>query len=488
MSKPIRSFKNKALLAASAAVFCLAVPAYLSAKEGRDQRTDQSDRAVQAAERADRDTARAAEKAAQIETRYADDRAKIMEDAIKDPFKATEDLAKLEADRQKEEVKLTEDAAKNAADYQEELAKAAEDAAKDADDLAEYGSSNEMRDLATEESPEFDKRGFPVRRGELVALDMRPEALGQMQAKGFRIVAQERLPSLESDVIRLAVPDGMKVNDALQTARQIDPGGIYDFTHYYGLQYSPAGKALGRSQGSLGRKKDRLTIGMIDTAVMSHPALGSTSIKSRDFGNGKGAIPVAHGTAVASILASEGSSSLYVANIFRGGTGSPHTSADALVGALEWMVANKVPVVNISLSGPRNSVLDKLVERSIAKGTVIVAAAGNGGPSAPPAYPAAIRPVVAVTAVDKRMRVYRYANQGRYITVAARGVAQTAANSEGGMGSFSGTSFASPHIAAWMARCLKSSGASACTVELHKQARDLGEPGFDPVYGYGFVE
>ena len=67
---------------------------------------------------------------------------------------------------------------------------------------------------------------------------------------------------------------------------------------------------------------------------------------------------------------------------------------------------------------------------------MIVAAAGNGGPTAPPAYPAALRPVVAVTAVDSKDHIYRYANQGRYIMVAAPGVDEPAADARGGISLF----------------------------------------------------
>lgn len=453
------------------------------------------DKAQRTMERAARDTARAQEQADRNAARYTEEKARIMDRAVKDPAKAQQDMAKLEADRAEADAKLAADTAKDVADRQEELRKAQEDAARDAargaDDASEHGSSAEMRDLAREESPEFDRRGFPVRRGEVVALNMAPAALGEAQHQGFRLIADEVLPELGGRVIRLSAPEGMDAQDALDRVRQIDPKGVFDYVHYYGLQYHPSGTVSGTSSvtrgESLPRKNDKLTIGMIDTGVMSHPALKGSSIKSRDFASAGGGAPVDHGTAIASILVSEGSDTLYVANIFRGHGAAPYTSADAIVRALEWMVQSHVPVVNISLAGPRNAVLDALIERTTGKGVAIVAAAGNGGPTAPPAYPAALRPVVAVTAVDKSMRIYRYANQGRYIMVAARGVGEPAAQSKGGIGQFSGTSFATPHIAAWMARCMKSEAGAECMARLRRDAHDLGAPGYDPVYGYGYV-
>jgi subtilisin family serine protease len=457
------------VLVAVAAVLALISSTASSARRDGSEPDDRADRAVER----DKDQAK-----------FSEERAKIMEDAAKDPQKAAEELAKLEEDIREEAAKAAEDAAKDAEDFAEELAKEADNDPGSSD----LGSSAEMRDVGSVENPEYDGRGFPVRRSEIIALDIGPDALIKAQGRGFAIIDQERLPSLDAMVTRLTVPQDMKSDEALRMMQEIDPKGTFDFAHYYSLQYAPSGKRDGGGKDVLPQKKDKLTIGMIDTGVMSHPALRGSSIKNRDFGSGVGDMPRAHGTAIASILVSQGSSSLYVANIFRGGTGTPFTSADAIVKALEWMVANKVPVVNISLAGPRNAILDRLIERSVVKGIVIVAAAGNGGPTAPPAYPAALRQVVAVTAVDENRRVYRYANQGKYITVAARGVSEPAADSNGGIGRFSGTSFATPHVSAWMARCLKSASNVACAYRLRKMAIDLGAPGFDPVYGYGLIQ
>lgn len=450
------------------------------------------------ATRALRNTERAAEQAQRIDMRAAEDMAKIRELAIKDPAKAAEELAKIDADTTKERVKAQEDADKEAADIAERNDKLAEDIAKDAADTAEDNAREDgdaaesIHELGKSENPEYDKRGYAARRGEIVALDLSERGLESAKAQGFSVIEQTRLPSLDSDVIRLGLPLGMDADKALKAMEVIDPNGTYDRTHYYGLQFSAAGaRDSGAPEATLARKGGNLTIGMIDTAVTAHPALKGVEIKSHDFTNGAGAVSVEHGTAIASLLASEGGSKLFVANIFRGNSAKPFTSADALVGAMEWMVAQNVKVINVSLSGPRNTILDKLIHRAAAKGHMVVAAAGNGGPTAPPAYPAAISDVIAVTAVDDKSHIYRYANQGRYIIVAAPGVSVVAADSTGGIARYSGTSFAAPHIAGWMARCLSKSGISAgsvCITKMVKSAKDLGAPGRDPVYGYGLVE
>lgn len=460
--------------------------------------TDSIDRADRAAQKAAEDAAKVQDRATRDAARYAEERTKIMADAEKDPVKAAEDLAKLDADAAKWEADRAEETAKIEADLAEEEAKIREDAAEEAAEDASHsaddnvGSSKAMEDVGLSENPDRDRRGFPVRRGEVVALDLSETALTQAKALGFGVIELVPLEQLGSSIVRLSVPEGKNSDSAIADIRRLDPQATVDFTHYYGMQPAGERSEAGDGRARLGRKRGSLSIGMVDTAVAGHAFFKGARIEQRGFGAGAGA-GAEHGTAVASLLVSEGTDRLAVADIFRGGPGSaPFTSADAVARGLEWMSERHMPVINMSLAGPRNAILDTMILRAIRKGAVVVASAGNGGPSAPPAYPAALPQVIAVTAVDHRDRIYRYANQGPYITVAARGVHEPAAASAGGFGYFSGTSFATPHVAAWMARCLDKTRRQAvdarrCTDQLIASARDLGAPGRDPVYGHGVV-
>lgn len=446
------------------------------------------DRAQKASERAARDAARLEERVIRDQERYLEDRAKILQRNLDDPVRQQEELAKLEADRVEDLTRYDEESAKIAEDLADELNKAATDDAEREDRFQSLAEDNVMRDVGQEENPEFDRRGFPVRRGEIVALNLEEAEVNQLRSRGFSLVAQQELPALVSHITRLETPDGLDVNGSLDLARSAVPEGTFDYTHYYAMQYNSAGFEAGGSAKMRPPKKDKLTIGMIDTGVAAHTTLGGTSVHERSFGAVSSAPVRGHGTAVASILANEGTENLFVADVFRGRDSDPFTSADAVIDALEWLAASNIRVVNMSLAGPRNLILDKLIERSAGRGMVIVAAAGNGGPTAAPAYPAALPNVVAVTAVDNANRVYRYANQGNYITVSARGVAEPAADANGGIRTFSGTSFATPHVTAWMGRCMKKKDAVDCARTLRKDARDLGAPGYDKVYGFGLIQ
>lgn len=469
----------------AAALFCAISSPESHARDGmREDRIDRIDQNMQ--RDFDRAQQRAAEDAARDRADQQDRAARDAEDRAKDVADAEERAAKDAADAAEEAAKAAEDAAKDATD-------AAENAAKDADDAAKdnYGSSESMDDLAKSENPEKDDRGFPVRRGEIVALDLSDAALEEAQARDFNVIERTPLAALDGIVTRLSAPKGMDAATALAAMRRLDAGGSYDLTHYYAMEFAAQGaRSAAATGGKLTPRKGKLKIGMIDTGIAAHKVLAHTQLQQRDFSNGKAAAPTEHGTAIASLLVSDGASQIYAANIFRGSAAKPYTSADAIVRALDWMVAQEVPVINISLAGPRNKILDQLMARALDKGHVIVAAAGNGGPTAPPAYPAALPNVVAVTAVDRNLHVYRYANQGRYITVSAHGVDVTAAAPGGGTGSYSGTSFATPHITAWLARCVKSVSTTSrqkCMAALAKSAKDLGAPGKDEVYGLGYI-
>jgi subtilisin family serine protease len=165
-------------------------------------------------------------------------------------------------------------------------------------------------------------------------------------------------------------------------------------------------------------------------------------------------------------------------------------AVDAIAAALDWLVEERVPVINVSLVGPANTMLESVVRSTIAHGYLIVAAVGNDGPSAPPLYPAAYPGVVGVTAVDARRRVLIEAERGPQVKFAAPGADMAAAQPPQAYTLVRGTSFAAPIVAGLLAARLTApdkAAADSAFMDLARQAVDLGAPGLDPVYGYGFV-
>jgi hypothetical protein len=240
-----------------------------------------------------------------------------------------------------------------------------------------------------------------------------------------------------------------------------------------------------------------LRIGMIDSLVdVTHPSLNSSRINSRSFTAADSALPDFHGTAIASIIAAntEGyvglapKAELYAAAVFEQDRQRGEiASTFSLVKALDWLITEGVDVINISLAGPPNRLLETALKRAAERNVLLLAAAGNGGPVARPMYPAAYSSVVAVTAVNSAGTVFRLANRGNYLDLAAPGVDLLHARAGGGYASSSGTSFAVPFAttaAAWIRQLFPTRDVLEV---LYQSAQDLGAPGRDDIYGHGLL-
>jgi hypothetical protein len=191
---------------------------------------------------------------------------------------------------------------------------------------------------------------------------------------------------------------------------------------------------------------------MIDGAVASHPALAGASIEQNGFAGSPQ--PTGHGTAVASLLvgnqgpfrgAATGAQ-LYVADVYGGNRAAG--SASAIVRALGWLAGKRAQVINISLVGPPNLLVQRAIQAVQSRGIQVVAAVGNDGPAAPPQYPASYAGVIAVTAVDGKGRALPEAGKPAHLDFAAPGADMAAALPGKGYARVRGTSFAAPLAAA----------------------------------------
>jgi subtilisin family serine protease len=229
---------------------------------------------------------------------------------------------------------------------------------------------------------------------------------------------------------------------------------------------------------------------LVDARVdAAHPMLRNVEVREAHFEDG---VPAAtdHATALASVFAArQDHVTLYSASVFTGTGGDTFgASASSIALALNWLAESGVQAINVSLSGPPNPILESVIRRLAARGHVVVAAVGNDGPSRTVRFPAAYPEAVAVTAVDARHAVYRYANRGPEVDFSAVGVGLTVAARDGGVQSVSGTSFAAPIVTLEIARAAGPSGGAMQAKEmLRNLAADLGAPGPDPVFGWGLI-
>ena len=347
-----------------------------------------------------------------------------------------------------------------------------------------------------EDSETFDNDGFLARRGEIIAMSTDTLLRRRAEALGLQVVQQEFLASLNTTMYRISVPAASPIDGILARLRAQDPDGVFDRNHLYDRSASSASNDPGALSHALVGSAKGVIVGLIDTGVDAlHPALRGTNVQLNYLVDESRQLPETHGTAVVSLLVSKDfgmlpDAQLYVACVFyedrRGGALS---EARDLVRALDWLMKLHVPVINMSLSGPPNAVLHAAIQHAVQAGHLIVAAVGNGGPASPPLYPAAYDGVIAVTAVDGGQRVYRRANRGAYVQLAAMGVDVVAA-APTGLATYSGTSFASPYVAALAAmdyRSLDPHKALEVKESLRANALDLGKPGRDEIYGYGLA-
>jgi hypothetical protein len=349
---------------------------------------------------------------------------------------------------------------------------------------------------------DFDPRGNLIVRNEIVGVGATMQGLAAVQAAGFVISRQDVLQGLDTEMVVFTAPQGMSARKALQKLREIDPDATYDFNHIYfesdasavaesavATAQAPVSQSPGDGEASARR------VGLIDGGVEpGHSALRSLTLHTSGC-NGT-TVPSAHGTAIASRLAAGFNEAaptaphvdLYVADVYCGvPTGG---STDAVIQGLAWLVQENVPVINVSLVGPPNTLLQRVVELASERGYLIVAAVGNDGPAAPPLYPAAYPGVVAVTGVDRSDKVLIEAGRGKFVAFAAPGADIEAASLPSGSAPVRGTSYAAPIVAGRLALLLEHPdpvAAKRAVSELVAAAVDLGSPGRDSIYGYGCI-
>lgn len=305
---------------------------------------------------------------------------------------------------------------------------------------------------------EMDGAGNPTVRGRLVAIGPTKAELAIARRTGFTVAASETDPVLGITMVVLNTPAGLTTPKAMALIRRAAPSLNVEFDHVF----EPAGGALAASSVALAASSanvaagGRPLIGMIDGGVAQNPALASASIEQKGFAGAPQA--TGHGTAIASlIVGSNGkfrgaapNAALLVGDVYGGNPAAG--SALAIVKAMSWIAAQRPSVINVSLVGPRNRVVERAVSAVLARGIKMVAAVGNDGPAAPPLYPASQPGVVAVTGVDARNRALAEAGRSPHLDYAAPGADMAAALPGNGYANVRGTSFAAPLVSARLAQ------------------------------------
>ncbi|OHA42619.1 MAG: hypothetical protein A3G59_03390 [Candidatus Taylorbacteria bacterium RIFCSPLOWO2_12_FULL_47_20] len=226
-----------------------------------------------------------------------------------------------------------------------------------------------------------------------------------------------------------------------------------------------------------------------------------------------------HGTHTASIVAEVSDNAIGISGLApgvrlmpvkvlgRNGSGS----YSAVASGIRWAADHGAKVINLSLGGTSPATyLEEALQYAYNKGVTIVAAAGNNGASSL-SYPAAYNDyVIAVGATGSDKNLAYYSNFGEGLDIVAPGGdTRVDKNGDGyadgvlgqsftrpnyaniGYYFMQGTSMAAPHVsgaAALVSGAMPSYSNSMIREVLQDNALDLGDAGYDNLYGYGLLQ
>lgn len=244
-------------------------------------------------------------------------------------------------------------------------------------------------------------------------------------------------------------------------------------------------------------------VAVVDTGVdAGHEDLAGAVLPGYDTvdgGDGR-TDPNGHGTHVAGTIAAVTGNGRGIAGTAPGARILPVRVLDGdgggrlsdILEGIVWASEHGADVINLSLGGAGGADLYReVIQYAEDRGVVVVAAAGNeaeeGNPST---YPGADPGVITVAAVDAGLHRAGFSNYGPQVDLAGPGVAVVGLYRQG-YAILSGTSMATPHVAAAAALVVARRpglGPDAVQQVLEAAADDLGPSGRDDEYGAGLVD
>lgn len=329
----------------------------------------------------------------------------------------------------------------------------------------------------------------------------------------YQLIPSQRhdLESLGLTVILLLFSNDLEAKQWRDRLRIDQPEWVIDLNARSGPMQSAAPRLYAQKMlngaatqlPSVMAKPSDVRLGVIDTAVdpalTRTEALNGSVIQLRNL-LGPGDIPAdpSHGSAVLKLIAGVAHHSgfagaappaqLFWAASMRDLDGKSVTNSLVLVRALDWLVGQGVVLINMSLGGKGDAILQAVVTRVLGLNVSIVAAAGNNPTvNAPSSYPAAYPGVWAATAVDAAGQLYSGATRAPYAMLAAPGAEVWVPGS--GKGNYvSGTSYASALVTAtlaWQEHRFWSLSATQRAHQVCSQSRKLQDNTF---LGCGLVQ
>ncbi|MGG6296768.1 S8 family peptidase [Leptolyngbya sp. AN02str] len=252
-----------------------------------------------------------------------------------------------------------------------------------------------------------------------------------------------------------------------------------------------------------------IKVAVLDTGFdINHPDFVGRTVVGKSFiegeevndGNGHGThcIGTACGSLAPATLPRYGVA--YNAEIYAGKVLSNEGSGGdgSILAGIDWAIANGCQVISMSLGSlalpgqPYSQIYEQVGRRSLDRGSLIIAAAGNDswrqfGIIVPVSHPANCPSIMAVGALDSSLRIARFSNGGikigtGQIDLAAPGVdVYSSWPLPTRYQTISGTSMATPHVAGIAALYAEATGARSNTLwtQLIQNAQRLSLPSRD---------
>lgn len=242
-----------------------------------------------------------------------------------------------------------------------------------------------------------------------------------------------------------------------------------------------------------------VTVAILDTGVDgTHPDLAANMVPGWNvFDNNTNTADIhGHGTSVAGVVAMAANNGAGSAGVAWGARIMPVRIADpngyaywsTVAQGIYWAADHGAKVANISYNGVSSSLTVQAAAQYMrSKGGVVVVAAGNSGALE---AVAASDMLLAVAATDKNDARASFSSYGAYVDLSAPGVSIYTTTRGGGYANASGTSFASPVVAATAALIFSTNsklGPADVDRFLTGKSVDLGTSGYDQYYGFGRV-
>lgn len=287
---------------------------------------------------------------------------------------------------------------------------------------------------------------------------------------GFQLVSDWAMPSLGVRCFLGEVPAGQAPSElasrlaADSRVESAQPVQVFrSLGHndaYYELQTSA--KVLKLDELHQFATGKHVSVAQIDTGVeLTHPDLDGQLSDAKNFVDGSQYAAESHGTGVAGIIVAKADNGIGIVGIApaatlmplracweaEGQSGPALCSSFTLAKALQSALQSPTRVLNLSLGGPQDRLLERLIDKAIDQGIVVVGAVDPTHPGS--SFPASHPGVIAV------------GSSGTAITVTgevlAPGEHVLTTTPNGSWGFLSGSSFAAAHVSGIVALLLERS-------------------------------